>query len=109
MAYKKVLRHTKTVLLIFILIFVIIYMRVWNIFHVFQSNKDSHNGNKQDLLKDVKTYDKDFDEDGSTDKHPKYQDEDFTEEEIKLFGPLEEREVRYKIFVWKLIFFINNL
>ena len=98
MAYTKVPRHTKAVLLLFILIFVIIYMRVWNIFHDFQSNKDSHNGNKYDLLKGGKSYDKDFDEDGSTDKHPKYQDEDFTEEEIKLFGPLEEREVRNKIF-----------
>ena len=87
-------RKTKVLLILFTLCIVIINLHVWNVINVFKYHQrnDSTNVIQQDLLNDLNKYDNDFDD--TPDEHPKYQDEEFTEEEIKLFGPLEEREVK---------------
>ena len=89
-------RKTKVLLILITLFIVIINLHVWNIVNMFKYHNDTANAIQEDLLKDLNKYENDFDEDDTTDEHPKYQDEEFTAEEIKLFGPLEEREVKDK-------------
>ena len=60
--------------------------------NLFNKSIDPRNTSQQDLFGDSNKYDRDFVDDESH-GHPKYQDEDITEEEIKLFASLAEREV----------------
>jgi hypothetical protein len=71
----------------------LINLHFWSVLNPFKYyNETDDEGIEDDLA--TKKYDNAVEEDDATDDHPIYQDEEVTEEEIRLFGPLEEREVK---------------
>ena len=88
-------RKTKYLfLLLVVTIIVFVNIHLWHYTSIFNPDNDTYNTIRHNSSFDIDIYDNDFDDYNATGDHPKYQDEDFTEEEIRLFGPLEEREVQ---------------
>ena len=88
-------RKTKYLfLLLVVTIIVFVNIHLWHSPTIFNHGNDTYKTIRNNSSFDIDIYDNDFDDYNGTGDHPKYQDEDFTEEEIRLFGPLEEREVQ---------------
>ena len=84
-------RKSKYVLFLFALLLIITNLHFWNIINIHNFYKDTENDTAGDLENETKSHE--LDEDDNISEEPMYADEGFTEEEIRLFGPLEEREV----------------
>ena len=84
-------RKSKYVLFLFALLLIITNLHFWNIIKIFNFYKDIEYDTIGDLKNETKSHE--LDEDDDISEEPMYADEGFTEEEIRLFGPLEEREV----------------
>ena len=85
-------RKVKYLLIFFALFLLLTNLHFWNVINVFDLYQDVGNNTIVDV--DNKTRDYTQDEDDNINDDPIYADEGFTEEEIILFGPLEEREVK---------------
>ena len=85
-------RKIKYILLLFALTLVLTNLHFWNVINVTYLFKDLKNYEKVDIEKNITKFGQ-YEIDNQSDE-PIYADEGFTEEEIRLFGPLEEREVK---------------
>ena len=86
-------RKTKYFLVLFALALLLINLHFWNILNPLKYYKEAGDEEIEDTL-ERKKYENEVEEDDATDDQPIYQDQEVTEEEIRLFGPLEEREVK---------------
>ena len=86
-------RKIKYIFLLFSLILVLTNLHFWNVIDVFYLFKDIRNYEIVDIKKNATKFGE-YETDNQSDE-PIYADEGFTEEEIRLFGPLEEREVKF--------------
>ena len=87
-------RKFKYTFLLFSLILLLTNLHLWNVIDVFYLFKDLKNYEIVDVEKNTTKFGE-FEIDDKSDE-PIYADEGFTEEEIRLFGPLEEREVKFR-------------
>ena len=92
MMAKSIRIKTKSTFIILIaLAIILLNLHVWNIVNFGDFiGYDSRSKAQQKLLDELNEYDAD---DGNNSADALYQDEEVTEEEIKLFGPLAEKEV----------------
>ena len=84
---------TKYLLVLFALLVLLINLHFWNVLNPLQYYKYTDDVGKENDL-EREQYDNVVTVDDATDDYPVYQDQEVTEEEIRLFGPLEEREVK---------------
>ena len=98
-------RKVKYLLILFALFLLLTNLHFWNVINVFHLYNDIRN----DTIGDVENKTRDYvhDEDENSSDEPIYADEGFTEEEIRLFGPLEEREVKL-LYIYKVVLIIFN-
>ena len=98
-------RKFQYLLLFFALVLVVINLHFWNMINIFHMYNDITNDNISDV--ENKTFNSSFEDNDNQSEEPIYADEGFTEEEIRLFGPLEEREVssyiKYSFSILKII------
>ena len=87
-------RKIKYIFLLFSLILLLTNLHFWNVIDVLYLFKDLRNYEIDDIEKNITEFGQ-FESDNKSEE-PIYADEGFTEEEIRLFGPLEEREVKFR-------------
>ena len=85
-------RKMKYLFIFFALFLLLTNLHFWNVINVFDLYQDIGNNTIVDVGNKTRDYNQD--EDDNINDDPIYADEGFTEEEIRLFGPLEEREVK---------------
>ena len=86
-------RKIKYIFFLFSIILLLTNLHFWNVIDVFYLFKDLRNHKIVDIEKNTTEF-RQYEIDNQSDE-PIYADEGFTEEEIRLFGPLEEREVEF--------------
>ena len=83
----------KCILILVSMLFLISILEFVEYINVSKLYKDLNDSIREDDSDNNDIYYSDIDKDDLTRNGPIYQDEDATEEQIKLFGPLEEKEV----------------
>ena len=86
-------RKTKYFLVLFALALLLINLHFWNVLNPLKYYNVTGDEEIEDNP-ERKKFDNLVEEDEATDDQPIYQDQEVTEEEIRLFGSLEEREVK---------------
>ena len=87
-------RKVKYIFLLFALILLLTNLHFWNVINVFYLFKDLRSYEIVDIETNTSKFEQ-YEVENKSDE-PIYADEGFTEEEIRLFGPLEEREVKFR-------------
>ena len=87
-------RKVKYIFLLFVLILLLTNLHFWNVINVFYLFKDLRSYEIVDIETNTSKFEQ-YEVENKSDE-PIYADEGFTEEEIRLFGPLEEREVKLR-------------
>ena len=87
-------RKVKYIFLLFALILLLTNLHFWNVINVFYFFKDLRSYEIVDIETNTSKFEQ-YEVENKSDE-PIYADEGFTEEEIRLFGPLEEREVKFR-------------
>ena len=90
----KMQRKVKYIFLLFVLILLLTNLHFWNVINVFYLFKDLRSYEIVDIETNTSKFEQ-YEVENKSDE-PIYADEGFTEEEIRLFGPLEEREVKLR-------------
>ena len=90
----KMQRKVKYIFLLFALILLLTNLHFWNVINVFYLFKDLRSYEIVDIETNTSKFEQ-YEVENKSDE-PIYADEGFTEEEIRLFGPLEEREVKFR-------------
>ena len=90
----KMQRKVKYIFLLFALILLLTNLHFWNVINVFYFFKDLRSYEIVDIETNTSKFEQ-YEVENKSDE-PIYADEGFTEEEIRLFGPLEEREVKFR-------------
>ena len=98
-------KNRKCILLLISILFLVSILEYFEYINVSKLYNDLNDSIRDKDSVDGDIYDSDTDKDDLTRDGPIYQDEDATEEQIKLFGPLEEKEVIKK----KRIYFISTV
>ena len=86
-------KNRKCILLLISILFLVSILEYFEYINVSKLYNDLNDSIRDKDSVDGDIYYSDTDKDDLTRDGPIYQDEDATEEQIKLFGPLEEKEV----------------
>ena len=93
-------KNRKCILVLVSMLLLISILEFFEYINVSKLYNDLNDSIREDDSDNNDIYYTDIDKDDLTSNGPIYQDEDATEEQIKLFGPLEEKEVIEKGIVY---------
>ena len=93
-------KNRKCILVLVSILFLISILEFFEYINVSKLYNDLNDSIRDDDSVNNDIYYSDIDKDDLASNGPMYQDEDATEEQIKLFGPLEEKEVIEKRIVY---------
>ena len=93
-------KNRKCILVLVSILFLISILEFFEYINVSKLYNDLNDSIRDDDSDNNDIYYSDIDKDDLASNGPMYQDEDATEEQIKLFGPLEEKEVIEKRIVY---------
>ena len=97
-------RNRKCILVLVSMLLLVSILEFFEYINVSKLYNDLNDSIRDDDSDNNDIYYTDIDKDDLTSNGPIYQDEDATEEQIKLFGPLEEKEVIEK----RIVYFIST-
>ena len=97
-------KNRKCILVLVSILFLISILEFFEYINVSKLYNDLNDSIRDDDSVNNDIYYSDIDKDDLASNGPIYQDEDATEEQIKLFGPLEEKEVIER----KTLYFIST-
>ena len=97
-------KNRKCILVLVSMLLLISTLEFFEYINVSKLYNDLNDSIRDDDSVNNDIYYSDIDKDDLASNGPIYQDEDATEEQIKLFGPLEEKEVIER----KILYFISN-
>ena len=97
-------KNRKCILVLVSILFLISILEFFEYINVSKLYNDLNDSIRDDDSVNNDIYYSDIDKDDLASNGPMYQDEDATEEQIKLFGPLEEKEVIER----KTLYFIST-
>ena len=97
-------RNRKCILVLVSLLLLVSILEFFEYINVSKLYNDLNDSIRDEDSDNNDIYYSDIDKDDLTSNGPIYQDEDATEEQIKLFGPLEEKEVIEK----RIVYFIST-
>ena len=97
---QKMNKNRKCILVLVSVLLLVSILEFFEYINVSKLYNDLNDSIRDDDSDNNDIYYSDIDKDDLTSNGPIYQDEDATEEQIKLFGPLEEKEVIEKRIVY---------
>ena len=97
-------KNRKCILVLVSMLLLVSILEFFEYINVSKLYNDLNDSIRDDDSDNNDIYYTDIDKDDLTSNGPIYQDEDATEEQIKLFGPLEEKEVIEK----RIVYFIST-
>ena len=101
---QKMNKNRKCILVLVSMLLLVSILEFFEYINVSKLYNDLNDSIRDDDSDNNDIYYSDIDKDDLTSNGPIYQDEDATEEQIKLFGPLEEKEVIEK----RIVYFIST-
>ena len=93
-------KNRKCILVLVAVLLLVSILEFFEYINVSKLYNDLNDSIRDDDSDNNDIYYSDIDKEYLTSNGPIYQDEDATEEQIKLFGPLEEKEVIEKLIVY---------
>ena len=102
-------KNRKCILVLVSMLLLVSILEFFEYINVSKLYNDLNDSIRDDDSDNNDIYYSDIDKDDLTSNGPIYQDEDATEEQIKLFGPLEEKEVIEKRIVYFIFTKIHEL